>query len=947
MGGRSSGLRFVVALAISVCFGGMTASLPVAVAAHPLSLVGQSGGPTALTQTATTTALTSSVNPSEVGQQVTYSATVSPVPDGGSISFQDGTNVISGGSANFSLGYQATCRALVPNFGFPCTLTGGATGPAGNPGQAAASLSPGVGSPGTITNLSCGSWHMEFGACVRRIGDPATTAWSFDTYLVCPFGGISANFVYGDGHVLVQWGCAHCTPSDQTGCNQDYADNGNVFYTVEEKLPSSLPPASPDDCTSLTFDTSQGTASCTVAYSQSGSHCVTAVYGGDPNFASSSSSPVCQTVNLGGSATSLASSANPSARGQSVTYTATVAALPPASGTPTGSVAFSDGGVQIAGCGAQSLAIIGGVATASCTVVYPDAGSHTVTATYGGDASFSGSTSAPLDQAVSPTATLTALTSSSNPAVVGGTVTYNASITPTPDGGSVAFTDNGIPIGGCTALGAAGGTAQCIVTYAAVGSHNIVATYGGDQNFAASSGNLTQTVTQASTITAVTSTPDPSNPGQSVTFTATVTVLLPGSGTPTGSVTFYDGAVILGTVALNAASPDDAVLTTTALTVAGAHSITAVYAGDANFGGSTSSVLIQTVNPPSVTFKVPTGLADPLIAYFTMAVHGVTGANLGLRITGATGNLSAVLTCYSAPSVVVNCSTGPLLGATIRTASHLTPGQYYTAVAGPAAVSPISDAYGNSVPMTTRSFRASTFEQETSLAGTPAWQTVNNACALGGSYVQEHLMGATAAYQFTGTDITWYAPDGPQFGAANVYIDGVLKGTFSQYAPTQGCSDLARTFSGLPAGSHVLTILVSGSGAGSDTNVGVDGFKVGGTVDMTPALVYTWAERSNSSCFGGAFSVADEAGASSSFTFHGTSITWFTITGPTQGAADVYIDGVLVGTVSNYASAYHFKVARTLKSLANADHTVRLVVSSSRPTGSTGSFIVVDAWAVG
>ena len=77
-----------------------------------------------------------------------------------------------------------------------------------------------------------------------------------------------------------------------------------------------------------------------------------------------------------------------------------------------------------------------------------------------------------------------------------------------------------------------------------------------------------------------------------MTFTATVTG--PG-GTPTGSVTFYDGASSLGS---NALASGTATLSTSALT-AGSHSISAVYSGDANYATSTSATLSQLVSAPT------------------------------------------------------------------------------------------------------------------------------------------------------------------------------------------------------------------------------------------------------------------------------------------------------------------------------------------------------------
>jgi hypothetical protein len=77
-----------------------------------------------------------------------------------------------------------------------------------------------------------------------------------------------------------------------------------------------------------------------------------------------------------------------------------------------------------------------------------------------------------------------------------------------------------------------------------------------------------------------------------VTLTATVSAVAPGSGKPTGSVTFMDGSTVLGTANLNNGT---ASISTSGLSV-GSHSITAVYNGNPNFTASTSAVLTQVVN---------------------------------------------------------------------------------------------------------------------------------------------------------------------------------------------------------------------------------------------------------------------------------------------------------------------------------------------------------------
>ena len=93
-----------------------------------------------------------------------------------------------------------------------------------------------------------------------------------------------------------------------------------------------------------------------------------------------------------------------------------------------------------------------------------------------------------------------------------------------------------------------------------VGTHAITAGYSGDTNFATSSGSVLQTVNKASASTTVTSSVNPLVFGQNVTFTATVSAVNPGAGTPTGTVTFLDGATSIGIGLLNTLNPDVAIL---------------------------------------------------------------------------------------------------------------------------------------------------------------------------------------------------------------------------------------------------------------------------------------------------------------------------------------------------------------------------------------------------
>jgi hypothetical protein len=86
---------------------------------------------------------------------------------------------------------------------------------------------------------------------------------------------------------------------------------------------------------------------------------------------------------------------------------------------------------------------------------------------------------------------------------------------------------------------------------------------------------------------------NPSQAGQSVTFTTTVRQSVPGTGVPTGTINFLDGTTSLGTVSLNAGV---AMLTTSTLSQ-GTHDIVAAYSGDTNFNPNTAKPLVQVVNP--------------------------------------------------------------------------------------------------------------------------------------------------------------------------------------------------------------------------------------------------------------------------------------------------------------------------------------------------------------
>ncbi len=149
-----------------------------------------------------------------------------------------------------------------------------------------------------------------------------------------------------------------------------------------------------DGSTSLdTATLSSGKATFATNLLGSGSHIITVVYNGDGNFVTSTSAPLNQTVTQASTTTKVASSLNPSVYGEDVTFTATVKANAPGGGTPTGTVSFMDGSAVL-----ETGPLSGGVATFSTSTL--SVGVHSITAVYSGDANFTASTSAVLNQKV-------------------------------------------------------------------------------------------------------------------------------------------------------------------------------------------------------------------------------------------------------------------------------------------------------------------------------------------------------------------------------------------------------------------------------------------------------------------------------------------------------------------------------------------------------------------
>ena len=265
--------------------------------------------------------------------------------------------------------------------------------------------------------------------------------------------------------------------------------------------------------------------------------------------------------------------------GGSVTATATVSG-----DSPSGTVEFFANGQSVG-----TTPVSGGVA--EMTVTPPTFGSFTITAAYSGDSGNNPSTSSGAALNVRADAAASIVASDTTPAV-GEEITFTATVTGNNPTGTVEFID------GATSLGSAtlsGGQAQITTDALAVGLHLVEVMYAGDaNNTSAVSSVVDVTVLTVAGATLATSDDSPLV-GDEIALTATVT-----GDNPTGTVDFYDGATLLGTITL---SGGEAQLAIDSLT-AGAHSIHAVYSGNgANTGATTDDVevSVRTTSAASVT----------------------------------------------------------------------------------------------------------------------------------------------------------------------------------------------------------------------------------------------------------------------------------------------------------------------------------------------------------
>lgn len=442
---------------------------------------------------------------------------------------------------------------------------------------------------------------------------------------------------------------------------------------------------------------------------------ITGHYAGDPNYAAQTSSGVTVTVNPEGSVTGLSSTGSATiVYGAAKSFSAAVTGVTSQLSPNGGSVTFSDGGtalatVPIAGGELPPSTTLGGGNTgtfgsfaggaAYYTAPYLAVGAHSITASFGGNASYLASTSTPLAVTVTQAQSFVSIESSMLQPLVGTQVQLTAGVALNGGSANAPITGNVTFYAGATPLGTVPVGVQISpgiygavlsTTFSAAGTNQIYATYSGDANVLGSTSSaVTVTVgSSTSTQTKLTVNAGATTPiyaGQAVTLAASVT---PDSQAPAlpGSVTFYDGATALGTVTL---TTDTASLQTTALK-AGTHNIYAAYTGNSTYQSSQSAVQQVVVNDFTLT-AASSSVSTTQGGSAQVALTATANGTIPQAISFSCSGLPSGAACVFTPSTVTIGSGSAVTAMVITTAGPtLSPAARRTAVQassghGPAA----------------------------------------------------------------------------------------------------------------------------------------------------------------------------------------------------------------------------------------------------------------------
>jgi len=352
------------------------------------------------------------------------------------------------------------------------------------------------------------------------------------------------------------------------------------------------------------------TATLTITAPGVGGHTLTAIYSGDTNYTTVTSSSVTITISKVSTSLALAPATTTPLGGSPLLVTATITLSGTSTASPTGTVTLTlDGTVE----GTQTVT---GGTTATFTITVPASGVHTLQASYSGDSNFLASTSPSVNLTVAKTPTATVVVPATTTPIAGASLSVTATITPSTAGatqptGNVTFTVDGVSAGVSSVTAGSPSTASVNINTLTSGTHALVAVYSGDTSYAAStSAAVTITVAKSSTTTVVIPATLTPVAGSSLMVSANISSTNPASTNPTGTVTFYLDTVSQGVGTVTAGSPSTASVTIPLIT-AGTHVLTATYSGDTAYATSTSAA-VSVVAPKGATVTTVTATPPTL-----------------------------------------------------------------------------------------------------------------------------------------------------------------------------------------------------------------------------------------------------------------------------------------------------------------------------------------------
>jgi len=418
-----------------------------------------------------------------------------------------------------------------------------------------------------------------------------------------------------------------------------------------------------------------------------GSHQYQAIYRGSATYAGSSSSTVNVKISASPTSSVLNATVNNPYAGQ--TFGATIFVSFQGTANPTGTVTVYDSAKSIGTV--QLNTSLSGYAQAYATFLTNSltAGSHTLTATYSGDANYGASTTPVITVTVGGVQTALTLVATPNPVNQNKTVTIRASVKPVTGSGTstgkVTISAIGETLASLTLTGGAG-SLTISTAGIPVGNYVVSGYYSGDASDAPSNAeNLTIAVLPAAVATtAVTLSASPTSPtvGESVTLTTHVAETN-GTGTPTGTVTFYYGSQPLANATLSHGTAS--YTASTATLPAGSYLITAHYNGDAVDSVSTSSPVTVDLAAASTVTTVSAN-PNPAGAGVSVTLTAVVTRSSGAGTPTGSVTFSAAGTTLGRANLVGGTAVLTASSAGVPTGSYVVTA-VYSGDAGDAASS--------------------------------------------------------------------------------------------------------------------------------------------------------------------------------------------------------------------------------------------------------------------